>query len=713
MKPAALLPLLLVAGLSGGYVLGRRTGGGATPPSPPAAATPPPQPPGQTKSNPLAGAGARAATAASAGIAVGNGGPSVQALLAGFDQKKPVESNLRILQKILAAKPQELGEIVRGMAGTWRNDPGWQQAKQAALQRWVQIAPDEALAWARATKGTQSFEAVGVYGALAAIDPARALTEAKAVGSPMLQRQALQAVLETIAQTDPQRALRLSDDLPGNLQQRIAYTVYDAWATRDPAGAAAGLGQLKDVNQRRNALYAVMNQWGQRDPAGALAWARQVPEPGMRLEAMRHVFGQMGGRDPEQALAMASDLPKHQQVQMHKAVLGGWAQSDPEAAEKWIMGRTDKIEQQQMILAAVDYLDWMAPDRAGAMLTKLAPGSARDQALQNLVRNWSWNDAAGARDFTQSLPEAEQKRLHATVAEALAGRNPEEAMDYLKEHPIDDPAHEAWARLARSITDQASPEKALEWARGLEDEVTRRKALPEIFSLMAASDPAAAARAVLDLPAGSSREESLARIGGQWAGNNFEDALGWARGLSGKDRESALGAVLNQGAPHQPTSAATQYDSLLADVPAGQKPADSFLSAAATIAGAYFAEDQSKAAAWVASLPQPDAQAAAAQRLAEQWAQYDAPAASEWIGTLPTGKARDQAVGALVGRIAASDPAMAFEWAATVEDTTARGSLLENTLQAWRKLDPDAARDAVNTTAWPEEEKIRWLEKVR
>jgi hypothetical protein len=650
-----------------------------------------------------------------AGIPVGRGGPSVQALLAGFDRKKPVESNLRILQKILAAKPEELGEMVRGMAGTWRNDPGWEQAKQAALQRWVEVAPDSAIAWAKAAQqqGVEPHEAASVFTVLAAIDPNRALLEAKGLVSPMLQRQALQNVLEAVAQTDPRQALRISEDMPGHLRRNAPFLVFMAWANRDPSGAAANVAEVKDPAMRRQAISAVVYRWGERDPQSALGWLKDLPEPGMRLEAMRGLFGQLGTRSPQLALKLAADLPKHQQIQMQKELVGGWARTDPEAAEKWVLSRTDPVEQQKMILAVADYVDWMAPDRAAAMLDKLAPGSARDNAMQNLIRSWGWSDPVGAREFAATLPEGERQRLNATVAEALTWRNPDEAIAYLKENPIDDPAHPAWGNLAGAIAEQSSPEKALEWARGLEDEATRLKALPEIFQRMAAQDPAAAARAVLDLPAGSSREENLARVGGAWAGTDFEDALGWARGLTGRDRESALGAVLSQGAPHQPTTAATQYGELLGSLPAGEKPADSFINAAATIAGAYFAEDQSKAASWVAGLPQEDARAAASRTLAEQWAQYDAPAASEWIGSLPSGKPRDQAVGALVNRIAGSDPAMAFEWAATVDDEGARTASIEATLQSWRKLDAEAARAAVGGAGWPDEEKARWLEKLR
>ncbi|MFN0125126.1 MAG: hypothetical protein ACKV19_00375 [Verrucomicrobiales bacterium] len=713
MKSSIVLPLVLLSGLAGGYVMGRRVrvGGEASAVSVAAKVGPgvPAVPSGKSVE-----VRERKAVVAATGAVAARGGPVVQRLLADFDRRKPIESKLRMLQRILAASPEEVGEMVRGMSGRWRNDPGWREAREAAVQRWVAVAPDEALAWVRsgAREGGQQ-EGPQVLGALAAIDPERALKEARHMGSSQQQREAMQSVLHAIAQFDPQRAMQMSEGLPGQIRGGVVSAVFDSWAGRDPSGAAAAAMELKETNQRMQAIQTVMHHFTEHDPTGALSWVRSLPEAGMRQNMMRQFFGQLAHRDPEQALALTADLPKHQQLQMQKEMIGGWARRDPEAAEQWILSRSNTIEQQQLILASVGQLTWGNPERSAALVSKLASGSARDNALQELVRMWHWSDSTAAQEFTRTLPEVEQQRLRSTIAESLAWRSPDEAIAFLKDNPLDDPAHHAWSNLAGAIADQSSPEKALEWARGLEDEATRMRAMPEIFSRMAMQDPAAAAREVASLPPGASREESLARIGGAWAGTNFEDALVWARSLTGKDRESALGTVLTQGAMHQPDSAARQYGDLLASVPAGEKPADSFVNAAASIAGAYFAEDQSKAAAWVSGLPQEDARAAASRALAQHWLQYDAPSASEWIGTLPQGKARDEAVKSLVSRIAASDPAMAFEWAATVGDESGRASSLEAALRSWRKMDADAARTAISSVNWPDEEKARWMEKLR
>ena len=99
--------------------------------------------------------------------------------------------------------------------------------------------------------------------------------------------------------------------------------------------------------------------------------------------------------------------------------------------------------------------------------------------------------------------------------------------------------------------------------------------------------------------------------------------------------------------------------------------------------------------------------------LAQQWAEYDPAGASEWIGTLPGGQARDAAVGRLVGKIAVSDPSSAFAWASTVVDDGDRSTLLQTTFNSWRKLDATAARSAIESADWPDDEKSKWLDKVK
>jgi hypothetical protein len=601
------------------------------------------------------------------------------------------------------------------MSGFDRNEPGWAAAKLALLDRWVEIAPDAALAWARQSvqKGAQTHDVSRVFSSLAQVDPNRALAEAKSLLSPTSKKNALQSVINVIAQIDPERALDMIDSLKGPYWQSIRYHGFSLWAARDPTGAAARVATLNDRDVKSTALRAVISAWSQRDPDAALSWLKGVSEPDLRQRAESDLFENVGSLDPQRAVALAAALPKDRQTAMIKTIVGGWAQSDPEAAEAWILSRTDKDEQQQMIIAATNSLDFMAPDRAASLLDKLSPGSMRDSAMSRLIQSWARTDHAGAVAFTKTLPEKEQMRLRGALAKALADSNPDAAMAYIKENPLDDPADREWTSLARIIAERSSPEKALAWAHGLNDLVTKEKALDAVLETMARQDPEKAANEAAKLPEGTTREQSVAKISGNWAQNDFDDALTWARGLSGKDRESAVGAALREGAPHQPIAAATQYSTLLEAVPAGQQPANSLIKAAKSIAEAYFMEDGKAALAWATTLPQEDARTAAVAEVAAQWVESDVGGASEWIQTLPKGRPRDEAVDSLVRKIAPSDPEAAFRWAVTVQDEASRESLLKAAVRSWRKSDPAGAVAAINAAPWSDADKALWLEKIK
>jgi hypothetical protein len=636
-------------------------------------------------------------------------------LLAAFDRRNPLDSKLALLQHLRDASPADLAGMASEMAGPGRSDPAWDQLKRAVLERWVELAPDEAIAWAKSSPktGERFSQAAEVFGILANVDPGRAMAEAQKVANPALKDQAMQAVVTAMAGTDPASAFELGRTLTRDQQWSVFGNLFGAWADKDPAAATAALLTVKDENVRDQASRTLLSRWAQHDPARALAWARNVSEPSMRISCLRGYFSVVGQRDPEGAIAQISELPRSQQPGFLVNVLGNWMQTDHDAAIAWVTSRPNSLERQQLLKSAVGFAGLLTGEQTSLLVSQLAPGSARDQALKQLIGNWTWTDPEAAIAFTETLPVAERLRLHEDMAQSLASHDPEKAIEYLKEHPIDDPASEAWGELAGSLARKEGPAKALEWANALPDEGSRRKALPMILARMMVENPAEAARQAALVPDEATRSACLSEVAKSWANTGAEEALTWARGLSGRDRETAMAEVLGKGAPYQPVTAASQFDEVLAAIPAGTKPAERLVGAAAGIARAYFFENEQAAIRWATQITDVDARAAAVGGLVEQWVEYDSPAASAWISTLPEGKPRDAAVGQLVGRIASSDPSSAFAWAATANDPDTRSNLLQTSLTSWRSLDAAAARTAIELADWPQEEKAKWLEKVK
>jgi hypothetical protein len=59
------------------------------------------------------------------------------------------------------------------MTGQHRNDPASWTTKTAVMQRWVELASDEAIAWAKVAQngGDSYYQAAEVFGMVTNIDP--------------------------------------------------------------------------------------------------------------------------------------------------------------------------------------------------------------------------------------------------------------------------------------------------------------------------------------------------------------------------------------------------------------------------------------------------------------------------------------------------------------------------------------------------------------
>ena len=304
----------------------------------------------------------------------------------------------------------------------------------AVLQRWVELAPEEAIAWARnpRNKGADEHQASEVFGMLAHIDPSRAMAEAQRLPNPMLKNRAVQSVIGSISQNDPEQALRLCQELPANQRGNLHYIVFSNWADRNPGGAGATLLAMKDRNEMGMATYALMNRWASQDSSGALAWAKGVADSSIRQNALGIYFASLGQRDPETAISQISAFPKSQQHGFLSKVIGTWVRSDPDAATAWVMARPSRpragtVARRRRRQPRVD------GKRAGGEAGRaIESGSAREEAMKDLLRDWTWGDADAAVEFSKTLSAPEQSRVRGVIAENLANRDPEKAMAYLE-----------------------------------------------------------------------------------------------------------------------------------------------------------------------------------------------------------------------------------------------------------------------------------------
>lgn len=320
-------------------------------------------------------------------------------------------------------------------------------------------------------------------------------------------------------------------------------------------------------------------------------------------------------------------------------------------------------------LGVIERLAWhwgrQDPEAAAAWANEL---SGRDQwvALESLLHGWAETDPAGAAGYVAQLPNSEHNL-----------------------HLVRRMAH-VWAERDRAA--------AMDWARGQADLATRRQALGGVVELWAGADPAAAAAFASSIDNPYERNELLGIAARRWANQDTPEALDWANGLPGEDRQRATNAILHGIAERDPARAAALFENLSGGQPSrNPQETHAYQRMAREVASIWAHSDPEAAAAWAIDLPEAGGvQRGAVAEATERWLRMDGMAAGEWILQLPEGETRDAASERVVHTTLPADPEAAFEWASSISDTDRQTGLMHHVLERWRLTDPASARTAMN-----------------
>jgi len=494
-------------------------------------------------------------------------------------------------------------------------------------------------------------------------------------------------VLSQLAQRDPEAAwAQLLQLPPGNRRNSATVSVLATVAQRDASRAMAMAKGVSDPSLQRSAIQQVLGLLASQDPARAFELALAEPPQGGRSgdNGFSSIFHAWAGKDPEAAKAALGRLTGQGRDQAMQAFVSGYAAKDPKAAWDWVRTLPHTGEEwrdPRLMLIQT----WAATDPQSALeaARSLAPGSVRTRATTAAIGNWAGRDFGAAFDFVLAMPESPER------SEALAN---------IAGNAPDRP------RMLQALIEQMPPGDRFQ------------NAVRNLFSQWASNDPAAAAAAFAQIPAGSLSSGLAGQIAQQW-GQSADRAAGfqWVRQLpAGETRQNALSSFFGAWANDLPEEA---IRAALALPAAEQRPAVS--SAARGWAsrdpeavvrwaqsvgddtirrdvvdnalGVWAQRSPAEAAAWVSRLPM-------AQRerplsvLVDRWAAADLPAAAEWLNAQPATPDRDAAVETLVRRLGDEDPEAAIAWAGSISEAARRTRQIEEAARRWIRYSPEAAR---------------------
>ena len=601
------------------------------------------------------------------------------------------------------AKELSTGKFAYGNNDSW-------EVRHAVFTQWAERNPNEALEFAKTIKnvGMRSGIIGTIFSQLAHSDPQYGVKALKSLQPRGTQVQAMHAFSRELGKKDPRAAIRMLDEFGTSPDSWHYYEIARDWAWNDPGAASAFAGKLKPGPKKSMMLRNIASTWAASDPESALEWAKNR-EPQYQRIVLGAVIGAMAAENPQSALEQAETLPRQFQHEMKVQVAQNWMNSDPDSALAWIQSIPNESEKNRLFHRSAGNLVWQDPQRAIKVISEFKDSAQSMDLLGNALRYWSWNSPSDAMKWLKTLSPTKQGRIlgEAGYIGGLAVGAGDDFKELLKGIAMTDQNKSAFREMAENYA-LSDPQKALEWAAGIESESARSEIIASTHRAWSWREPQAAAESALQLDNIDNRKRTLREVASNWARQDPDGVRAWAEQIPGEERTEMLGQVIKSQAGDNPEYAAKQLQDLIPNDPDN----NTLMEAAGQVASSWANSDPAGAAAWALSLESEGARKKSIGQVTEQWSRYDPVAASEWVQSLDAGPARDEASAQLANNIYQTDPESAFLWATSIGDERQRFQTAERIVQGWRNSNPEAARGAVENADFSEADRGRLLEKL-
>ncbi|MBP7951457.1 MAG: hypothetical protein KA004_17575 [Verrucomicrobiales bacterium] len=313
-------------------------------------------------------------------------------------------------------------------------------------------------------------------------------------------------------------------------------------------------------------------------------------------------------------------------------------------------------------------------------------------AMHLLLVRYGNENYEGALKYLKGQDPFAQMLGTGTVLASLATKDPALAAKVLAEqNQTGGGLPRSGQMAAQSIAREwakQDPQAALAWAKEL-PEGMRGGALEGVLGTMMTENPTGAAKIAMEMPEGDDRARVLGQMAEGWASRNPEEAMKWVAGLPESERGEATKRALNGWAMEDPKAAAAWIGTLPAD------RQDENLSA---VAGRWAWQQPAEAAAWVAGQAEGEGKKEAVRNVMGSWVETQPEAASAWLREQPPGPSKDQGIVALAGSQVKSDPEAAMIWASSISDAEIRRNQVKSTARQWMKKDAAGAEAFVQQT---------------
>ncbi|MEI7909036.1 MAG: hypothetical protein WCK77_05315 [Verrucomicrobiota bacterium] len=582
------------------------------------------------------------------------------------------------------------------------------------LQKWAEVDPLGLIEHGLAQNSMQRFEALDyAFAAMARVDIDATLARLAQM-DPDTQDRLRFTVLSSLADTDPKRAFAMVLKLNSSEGEQYSRTIMNKWAMQDPVMAKEAFSSLPLGKMRDACLSSLMMAMADQDVVAAVAWAKGLPRAIEKANALTWAVNSLSRSDPSAALALLDENPSArsndpwggmQQIFVSMAML------DYDKTKETIQGLKTPAQRIQAMQALGGVCRKNHSDDLLAWAGQLPTAEAKALYLGN---GWGAGDSATVGAWLEKIPEGplrQQAKMHELWG--LAYNDPEMAAKQLAS--LKPSTQESTGAIETIANRWASidSDKALSWADDLQDFSQKKQALAQIYRELADADPAQSVAKLANISDPLIRDDVTAAVAGQWAMQDPEKALAWAKTLTGDQQTAAFRQIAQANMGTDPAQAQQVIALMVRNLSGEDWQKSENREIVGQMAASLAETDPHAAAKFADTLPVGDAQTDAYSKLVSAWSRYAPAEAEAWLGQMDGGTLRDQAAAQFVATVANSDPAKAYEWAASISDATERRKAAEIALKAWKTNgELPQARQALQDASVFTEQEIQELTKA-
>ncbi|TVP81578.1 MAG: hypothetical protein EA353_01440 [Puniceicoccaceae bacterium] len=417
-------------------------------------------------------------------------------------------------------------------------------------------------------------------------------------------------------------------------------------------------------------LFALqVEAWAQADPARAFAALQNMKHlrPGIYFATLGIVAKEWGQVNPEAMLSAAEGLT-HSYAHQHFLLQGmtGAMHADPDFAMEWL-GENRHLDQANSftfsLLAELSTIDPLEAFERAALLND--PQLKSD--LQGTI----------AAQFAETSPDA----AFAWASSLEPGRTKERAVEAVMEQ-----------------MSYLHPEKAIEYAADLPDDLFplyRDQITHKVIAGLAATHPQEASQLLGNLETPNQYDDAVQTLAERWGLMDYEAAAEWVQSIADPYSQNLAERALMVGAALNSPERAMQ---IAADMQVSDQSSD----LASFLATQWARVDPAGASEWMLSLSDRDLPAGGVRETLQTWAQADSDAAIEYVQANAGRFQERALVPVFFADLAARDPQHAMETAMLMQDPTDRYSAVTSVLQATSRRNPTQALEMLESFSEPE-----------